>query len=63
MKIMFVGAVILLCFVASIVFCIIAWIMTMKKNRMAHWASMYDNNDKWLVFLCQNEIFSVSAKY
>lgn len=32
MKIMFVGAVILLCFVASIVFCIIAWIMTMKKT-------------------------------
>lgn len=40
MKITFVGALILLCFVVSIVFCIIAWIMTMKKKKMANWASV-----------------------
>ena len=40
MKITFVGALILLCFVVSIVFCIIAWIMTIKKNKMANWASV-----------------------
>ena len=40
MKITFVGAVILLCFVVSIAFCIIAWIMTIKKNKMVNWASV-----------------------
>lgn len=40
MRITFVGTVILLCFAISIVFCIVAWIMTMKKNKMANWASV-----------------------
>ena len=40
MKITFVGTVILLCFVVSIVFCILGWIMIVKNNKMASWASV-----------------------
>lgn len=40
MKITLVGATILFCFVVSIVFCIVSWIMTIKKNKKAHWASL-----------------------
>lgn len=40
MKITFVGTVVLLCFVVSIALCIIAWIMTIRKNKMSHWASV-----------------------
>ena len=39
MKITFVGTVTLLSFVISILFCIISWIMTVKKNKMANWSS------------------------
>lgn len=40
MKITFGGTVVLLCFAISIVFCIVAWIMNMKKNKLANWASV-----------------------
>lgn len=40
MKITFVGMIVLSCFVISLVFCIVAWIMTIKRNKMANWASV-----------------------
>lgn len=40
MSITFVGTVTLLSFIISILFCIISWIMAMKKSKMAHWASV-----------------------
>lgn len=40
MKISSIGITILLCFLVSIVFCIISWIMTLKKNKKAYWASV-----------------------
>lgn len=39
MRITFVGIVTLSSFVISILFCIISWIMTAKKNEIANWAS------------------------
>lgn len=40
MRIPFVGALALICFAVSILFCVIAWVMAMKKSKKSHWASV-----------------------
>lgn len=40
MKITVTGTIILICFVISIILCLVSWIMTIKKNKMANWASV-----------------------
>ena len=39
MRITFVGTTVLVCFVISILFCVVSWIMMVKKNRKSVWAS------------------------
>ena len=55
MKITFVGTVILLCFVVSIVFCILGWIMIVKNNKMA---SYVQSNGRTLMVI--GYIYAVS---